>query len=69
MKFKHFFKKVKEYRQNLIDGNTNCIPLPFPRLRKYIPGIMRGTNIIVTANSGVGKTQFTKYLYVFYPFL
>jgi len=65
MNFKSFYNSLKFYQNN----DYNCIPLPFPKLRNFIPGTAKGTNIIVTANSGVGKTQFTKYLYVYHSFL
>lgn len=51
--YDRFIDKVKENRVRLETGNYNCIPLPFPRMRYFIPGIQRGKNIIVTANSGV----------------
>jgi len=67
--FDRFLKKVITYRDRLIEGKTNCIPLPFERTKAFIPGLVRARNVIVTANSGVGKTNFTKFLYIFWPFL
>ena len=40
------------------------IPFPFKSLAAHIPGIMRGTYYCVTAASGAGKTQLTKFLSV-----
>lgn len=45
----------------------NCIPFDLGRLNKIIPGIMPGTYYCVTAGTGVGKTQFTKYVFVNKP--
>ncbi len=45
-------------------GQFNSIPFGLPSLDKHVPGVMRGTQYIVTASSGVGKTQVTKYLFV-----
>jgi hypothetical protein len=67
--FREFLDKVIELRDNLIGGKQNCIPLPFKKTSRYIPGIVRGRNVTVTANSGVGKTQITKFMYVFWPFI
>lgn len=69
MIWERFKEVVKRHKQNIREGVHNCIELPFKRTLKYIPGIQKGKNIIVTANSGVGKTIFTKYMYVFHPFL
>lgn len=59
-------KKIKEIRDK---GDLLCLPyhLSFPRLSKFIPGIIRGLMYKVTAGSGVGKTQLTKQLFVIAP--
>ena len=44
------------------EGKFNSILLPFPTMSKSFPGIERGRLGIVTANSGVGKTQLTKFM-------
>lgn len=67
--FDKFIDTVTENKIRMESGQFNCIPLPFQRLRKYIPGIIRGRNVITTANSGVGKTQITKYVYLYHSFL
>ena len=51
----------------LIDKSKKCIPFAFPRLNTTIPGIMPETYYTVTANTSVGKTQLTKYLFVRKP--
>lgn len=53
-------KLVKSFKTNI----PLNIPFPFPSLGKHIPGLMRGTYYCITAASGVGKTQLTKYLTV-----
>jgi hypothetical protein len=56
---------------NLIERNqtkeVNCIPSPFPRMGLHVPGIEPSTYTIVTASSGVGKTQFTDFFYLHTP--
>lgn len=69
MNWNEFKSKVELNRKIKEEGGYNCIELPFNRTKNYIPGIIRGENVIVTASSGVGKTQFTKYLYVYHAFL
>lgn len=41
-----------------------CIPFALPKLREIVPGIMTGTYYCVSAGTGVGKTQFTKFIFV-----
>ena len=61
--------KIKQNVVNLEQGLWNCIPsTTFGRMNKYLPGILQGKNYIVTANSGVGKTQFTKHYFVYDPY-
>lgn len=69
---------VKEHIKNyqlLYDqdqmGVVNGIPLKpfFPALSKYLPAIQKGNQILVTASSGVGKTQISKYLFAIVPYL
>lgn len=68
-KFGNFIDKVEENKERIETGKFNCIPLPFKRLRRFIPGIIRARNVIFTANSGVGKTQGAKFIYVYHAFL
>lgn len=53
--FKETLTEIKKNKENVdIHNKPNCIPFDwFPKLRTVIPGIMKGTNWIVTANSGV----------------
>ena len=66
------FKKVKEeINQNYKDrneGKITSIPWSLPRLSTVLPGITKkGKYINITANSKVGKSQLTDFLYVFQP--
>lgn len=66
--FDNVLNNIEKNKQALEQGKPNCIPFDwFPKLRKVIPGLIRGTNWIVTASSGVGKTQFSKHNFVFKP--
>lgn len=49
-------------------GRDINIPIPFPRMARYLPGIQKGRYYIVTANSKVGKSQIADYLFLYNPF-
>lgn len=55
---------IKTAQSRRKQGKHNCIPFPFPRLSRYLPGIMKGVYYCVTAGTGEGKTQFTKFTFV-----
>lgn len=57
-------KSLEVNRDRKISGLHNSILTPFKDFNKYFPGFERGKYIIVTANSGIGKTKITKYLFV-----
>lgn len=52
-------KKIKK------DGGYLGIPFPFPRLNEYLVGIDRGTAIGVLGATGVGKSYFTRYVFLY----
>ncbi len=57
--------KIESNRNRALDGGVNCIPTSFRRFSRYWPGVEKGVYIINTASSGVGKSKFTKALFVF----
>lgn len=67
--FKETLDQIKQNKKNLEENNKpNCIPFEwFPKLRTVLPGLIKGTNWMVTAGTGVGKTQFTKFNFVYQP--
>lgn len=66
---KKFTREYKKRKENVENGGVNCIPSPLKRFRVHFPGIEKKRNIIVTANSKVGKTQIADYLFVLSPIL
>lgn len=64
-----YFSSVMSYlkgrRERALNGLYNCIPWPFPRFRKFLPGTQMGKFIIVTANQKVCKTKFCDFVYVY----
>lgn len=51
--FDRALDELSERRQRIIDGKINCIPLPFPRLRAWLPGTEKRRYTIITANQKV----------------
>jgi hypothetical protein len=52
--FNETLNKIKENKLNFDTGKPNCIPFEwFPKLRRVLPGIIQGTNWIISASSGV----------------
>lgn len=68
--FSNIVKSLEEKRNNVLNDNYNCIPFKdnFPRLSKYLPGIMKGVYYLISASSGIGKTQLAKYMFVKTPY-
>ena len=64
-------ERVDELRKIKVDkdsGKIFCIPFEnYPKLTTSVPGVVPGMIQMVTAGSGVGKTQVTKALYVREP--
>lgn len=66
-RFNKVLNNLKERRERVLSGLYNCIPFPFPRFRKWVPGTEKGKFIVVTANQKVGKSKLCDYLYVYEP--
>lgn len=54
-------------RMRRVNGMSNNIPFPFPKIESILPGIEREQIHYVTGGTGTGKTKLTKKLYVFTP--
>jgi replicative DNA helicase len=66
--FDSLLTKLQERQERVKSGKMNCIPVPFERTLTFFPGIERGTMTIVSASSGVGKSKFTRFLYVYHVY-
>lgn len=62
---------IKEDLDNQKKGVYNYIPFTnqYPKLSSFLPGIMKGVMYMITADSGVSKTQFTKDMFVITPYV
>lgn len=66
-KYRVLLDKLETRRNNVLMGKVNCIPSPFLRFSNDFVGIEQGKTVIVSANSKVGKTQLTNYMFVYNP--
>lgn len=66
--FDDVFDFISRNKANRDNGGFNSIPFGLPRLDRHLGGIVRGTQYICTASSGVGKTMLTKFLFVNQPY-
>lgn len=57
---------IKERADKIKNGGINSIPSPFVRFRSEFIGTEQKKYYIVTANTKVGKTQFTNYVFLFH---
>ena len=61
-------EELKEIKNQKDSGKVFCIPFEnYPKFCNSVPGVVPGMIQMVTAGSGVGKTQFTKAFYVREP--
>jgi len=67
--YKLALAQIELRRDRALSGHANCIPNPFKRTSEVSPGIERGTYDIVTANSGIGKSKYTRFNYVMVPYM
>jgi replicative DNA helicase len=61
-----FNRALEKIRDNM-RSEHNCIPWGLPRFENVIPGIMQKKYYLCTANSGIGKTQFTDSFFMYRP--
>ena len=54
--------KLEERRNNILNGNINCIPFPFANFREDVPGIEQGRYISITGATKSSKSQFASKL-------
>lgn len=60
---------LHERRQNILDGNVNCIPSPLSTFRTEFIGIEQETYYIITGMQKAAKTKFTSYMFLYTPIL
>lgn len=60
---------LKERRNNVLNGEINCIPFDFTRFSNDIPGIEKDKYYLISGNTKSGKSQLTNYLFLYTPLL
>lgn len=60
---------IKSKRQNIVNGDINCIPTPFECFSEDFPGIQQGKYYLVSAHQKAGKTQLSSFIFLFTPIL
>ena len=63
------FNYLQKRRQRVLEGEINCIPLPFYRFKQEFPGIEQSTYYLIAAASGVGKSKLARYLFIHNPIM
>lgn len=58
-------KSLEERRQNILNGNINCIPSPFKRFSEDFQGIEQGKYYLISAATKVGKTQLANFIFLY----
>lgn len=55
-------ENIRKRRQNILDGNVNSLPPPFPRFADDFIGFEQGSFLTITSYTKGAKTQFTLHL-------
>lgn len=66
--FKRALQIVEDNKARRDSGLLNCIPFGYERLAPYLPGLQKKNYTIITASTGVGKSKYTKAMYVLRPY-
>lgn len=56
---------LRQRRQNVMEGNINCIPSPFGRFRNGFCGIEQGKYYLISGLSKSSKTQIMSFLFLY----
>ena len=56
---------LEERRERVLNGDINCIPLPFKRFRSELPGVEQETYYLVSGGTKSAKTRLVNYVFVY----
>lgn len=65
MNQEEYFAGIWQNQRDIKSGKLLAIPFPYPTLSMALPGIMPGRMYVVTAETKVGKTQFTMFSFLY----
>ena len=63
--YKNALNKIIENKKIKDAGGYIGIPFPFESLNRNLGAIQQGTYYLVTANSGISKSKFTRYVFIY----
>lgn len=68
--FEERLKQIKENKKIVDNGGFNLIPFhkSFPKLSKFVPGLIRGVQYKILSYTGIGKSKLLKKLFIHEPF-
>jgi hypothetical protein len=68
MNFSEIYSEIIQNRENHQQGYFNCIPfMGMERLERYLPGIEMSSYYLIGANSGIGKSKLSRFLFIHNP--
>ena len=56
---------LEERRERILNGDINCIPLPFKRFQSELPGIEQETYYLISGGTKSAKTRLVNYVFVY----
>ena len=56
---------LEERRERILNGDINCIPLPFKRFQSELPGIEQETYYLISGGTKSAKTRLVNYIFVY----
>jgi hypothetical protein len=68
MYYNKILEKISLNKEAVANGEYLGIPYPYERLNKHLSCMERGQAIGVLAGSGVGKSRFTRYTFLYHPY-
>ena len=63
--FERVYDNLIVRRERVLSGKINCIPFGLPRFEEELPGIEQRNYYQISANTKVGKTQITDFLFMY----
>lgn len=62
-------ESLKNRRNRILNGEINCIPFPFSRFSRDLPGIEKDKYYLVSGSTKAGKSQLSNFLFLYTPIL
>lgn len=69
MSVSSIIQNIERRRNRVLNGEVNCIPIPFERVRQSFPGIEQKRYYLISGAAKSAKTQITSLMFLFTPIL